>query len=219
MKYANHNERDGQPPISTHRPSALFRYGTGHGAPSLSLVSCERGLVLPFGLLILLLLTLLGISGVTTSGLGQRVRSFEREIAHHSADGALRYLSELVMNGVAEDDLLHCQHGYYDHVTSCASCPPGECWKEALGLGALATIAVPWAIPANLPIPTLVDNPQGVIERLEPVGRRDTVIGRANGSAPRYRYQITVRGVGTGGAAQAPLAEVWLQSQVIGPGP
>ena len=166
---------------------------------------CERGSVLMISLVILLVLTLLGIGGMNTTILQERMagNASDRELAFQAAEAALRdgerFVSVVVQdstvfNTACDGGLCEPSTNGYDVWESTVA------WSAAIGYGSQTGLS-------NLPVVSA--QPSFIAERMQVVEKgNELTVGFSAPTGPKW-YRVSARGYGKNQAAQATVQSVF----------
>lgn len=156
-------------------------------------VVLEHGSVLIIGLLLLLILTLLGLSSMGTTLLQEKMANNMRDqnLAFQAAEAALQDGEQYVIGNAP--------------VGFNSSCNGGLCLPSTTGTPVWATVN--WSNPANVitaspPLSYLAAQPAYIIEQLPPVPTPGVNLSQQQyGNPPPQFYRITARATGGNVAA------------------
>jgi len=156
----------------------------------------QRGATLMISLMILLVMTLIGVTSMGTSNLEEKMAGNDRDLnlAFQSAEAALRQAENYLMNDIA----------------STAAFNGGTAGLYALGSNPDITAAATWASSINYSgtISGIKTSPKYIIEIMGDVGNEDVNIsgyGESSGSGVITTFRITSRGTGGTDGAVAML--------------
>jgi type IV pilus assembly protein PilX len=174
----------------------------------------QRGSVLIVALVLLLVLTLLGISGIETTMMQERMAGNTQELmsAFQAAEAGLRDGEDDVRANISVSSVFD------------SSCTNGLCEPAATGYDVWATtVAVYWdddnagsdvntrVYGDNTGVAALQDvsrQPAYIIERLNVVERGGSIVSGFSSQPPSEWYRLTSRGFGRNGQSQATVQAV-----------
>ena len=166
--------------------------------------SKQHGVVLFIALILLLILSLLGVTAARMQTVEERMarNDANRQIGAQSAEAALRSAETGLITGTYTN-FAGNTNGLYAPVLANGSPVPTLNW------GAAAT-ALPYAGPALLSLPPPSRTPKSVIESLQPVASsgQDISMASLNGPSQITVYRVTAQGVGADGTSTTTLQSI-----------
>jgi len=157
-------------------------------------VKNQRGSILIVSLMILVVLTMIGVSSMTTSSLQERMAGNfrDRQIAFQAAEMTLAYAEEFARNNINSPSVFNGTNGYYSTYNGPTNLSAFDAsWWTTTGSQALPTT-----------IPQVRTQPRFVIEYRGDIGEKEGTsiglsgYGESSGGGAISNFRVTVRATG-----------------------
>ena len=172
--------------------------------------SKQSGVVMFVALILLLILSLLGVTAARMQTVEERMARNDnnREIGAQAAEAALRATRNWIAKLEPLSRTFGGTNGLYAPVLSAGSPLIGMDWTNAANTLAYTNAAV--AGPALTALPVVSQNPKIVVEQMisTAIAGADTSVASLTPTTPIYVYRVTAQGVGADGTSTTTLQTI-----------
>jgi type IV pilus assembly protein PilX len=171
---------------------------------SLSPASQQRGVVMVIALILLLILSLLGVTAARMQTVEERMARNDdnRQLGQQAAEAALRSAEEGLLTGTIVNFAANT-NGLYAPLFSNGSPLTGMDWTSP-------SASFAYTGPALSSLPAASQTPRIVVEDMPPVAvaGEDIRMSSLNGPTPVAVYRVTARGLGADGTSTSTLQTI-----------
>lgn len=174
----------------------------------------QSGAVLPMGLVMVLLMTVIAMASIRGSGLQETMAGNmrERNIAFQTAEAGLRAGENFVEENVLDVLSVGTVPGYFSDLSADAARDPVSLWTEEDWAGD--------AVEVDFDLPDVAEQPRYLVERLEVSPQQiarmlghEASVGGGNGSLPEPQfYRVSSRGLDRTGMSETVLQSLFIRN-------